>query len=223
MNYHSDVYVSLWCIVQYLESPIPSLEMVLPLHPVIKRTLPLGQGWEGTVGTRPDLQGGKVGKGRSPMLVVCLDDACGTDDDELRGLTHNNDAPGGEPKLQVCPRSPQRGPRPSKRNTLNQNTRAPQRERVVVRVQGGCRDLAFFLFLCNRAMVITSCFLLVTTLCAAFTSQVCDSYNVADPYMMCNDENRQVRWNCANNGTNSRSESVVSKECKKWHLKNHIM
>ena len=33
-----------------------------------------------------------MGKGRSPRLV-CLDDACGTDDDELWGLTHSSDAP----------------------------------------------------------------------------------------------------------------------------------
>jgi len=35
-----------------------------------------------------------MGRGRSPSpRLVCLDDACGTDDDELWGLTHSGDAP----------------------------------------------------------------------------------------------------------------------------------
>ena len=54
------------------------------------------------------------GKGGSTRAVVRLDDVCGTDDDKLRGLIHKSDAPA---KLQVCPCSPQRGPRPS-RGTL---------------------------------------------------------------------------------------------------------
>ena len=164
-----------------------------------------------------------MGKGRSPMLVVCLDDACGTDDDELRGLTHNNDAPGGEQKLQVCPRSPQRGPRPSRKTLL---TRIPELRKGRGWWYEFKEDvgiwLSSFSFAIKRWLLLRG-FLLVTTLRAVFTSQVCDSHNVADSYMTCNGGIRQVCWNSADNGTNSRSESVVSKEREKWHLKNHIM
>ncbi|KAF8473726.1 hypothetical protein DFH94DRAFT_764094 [Russula ochroleuca] len=53
------------------------------------------------------------------------------------GLTCQGKAPGNGLKPQVRPRSPQRGPRPSRGAPSNRSTRAPQREMVVVRVQGG--------------------------------------------------------------------------------------
>lgn len=69
------------------------------------------------------------GEGQKPLHFFVFDDSCGTNNNHLWGLTQGSDA-------HVSPQSP-------KGNTLNRSTRAPQREMVRVRVQGGLALLIF--------------------------------------------------------------------------------